>query len=242
MKTSNKMLLGTFFGVVAVFILASFLSCGFVSRSHVFTSSVAMGEDRAVNIENKTSNAVVGQYGTFNKIDTRGAWEIKIKQGEKCDVKIQAPAELRNLIKVENNGGVLYLSLASHYKDIHDISADITMPKLEEISTAGATDLKFSDFNSDRLAISGSGASDIKGENNVIKDLTLDLSGASHIDLANSKVTNAHLDVTGASHVTLNMMGGNLTGSATGFSAINYSGTVKNQDIRTAGMSSIGRE
>jgi hypothetical protein len=146
-------------------------------------------------------------------------------------------------VRVEN--GRLVLEEEGHGwswfggKNREPIEATITMPALEGIDLAGASELTLSGFSGEQLDITASGATEIDGSDGSYGELTLIVSGAGDVDLEEVGVTDARVVLSGAGDIKLNMNGGVLSGSVSGAGHISYRGTVREESVVTSGFSSV---
>jgi hypothetical protein len=115
------------------------------------------------------------------------------------------------------------------------------MPALESVTLSGASELDFTGFEGERLAITATGAVDIEGEASRYGALELAMTGAGQADLREMAVTDAEISLAGAADVTLQMAGGALTGGMSGAGRVRYYGPVREQSIATTGVATVER-
>ena len=186
-------------------------------------------------------------YANFDGIEVSGQWQITLERGDAWRVAIDAPAELVDNLRVEQDGDRLELDIDGERwfggfgRDNDGPKATITMPALESIALSGASQVSFSGFDGERLSIASSGASEIRATTSRFDALSLELSGAGNADLDEISVTNADVSVSGAANVRLNMTGGRLTGEMSGAGNLAYRGTVSEQSVDTSGFVNIRR-
>jgi hypothetical protein len=181
----------------------------------------------------------------FDRVDARGRWEIDIQRGDAWDVVLaySENAEDRLDVRVENGRLVLEDNRRgwSWFGGGNDetFEATITMPALEGIELAGASELTLSGFSGDQLDITASGANEIDASNGTYRELTLIVSGAGEVDLDEISVDDARVVLSGAGDIKLNMNGGVLSGTVSGAGHISYRGTVREENVVTSGFSSV---
>jgi len=186
-------------------------------------------------------------YANFDGIEISGQWQVTIERGDAWRVAIDAPAELVDTLRVEQDGDRLELDIDGERwfggfgRDNDGPEATITMPALESITLSGASQVSFSGFDGDRLSIVSSGASEVRATAGRFDTLSLELSGAGNADLDEISVTNADVSASGAANITLNMAGGRLTGDMSGAGNLAYRGTVSEQSIDTSGFVNVRR-
>jgi hypothetical protein len=186
-------------------------------------------------------------HANFDGIEVSGQWQITLERGDAWRVAIDAPAELVDNLRVEQDGDRLELDIDGERwfggfgRDNAGPKATITMPALESITLSGASQVSFSGFDGESLSIASSGASEIRATTSRFDALSLELSGAGNADLDEISVTNADVSVSGAANVRLNMTGGRLTGEMSGAGNLAYRGTVSEQSIDTSGFVNVRR-
>jgi len=229
MKTSNKILLTAAIGVIALLTLASI-----VTRAYLIRSILAPGPiiPQTVTVYQLKDNTLI--QPTFTQINIKGDWTVRIIRGDQYSVKIIAPGE-KNSVQTQYTDNTLHL--ISSTEDNH--IAQITLPKLIALRTAGKTHVIFSNFHVDTLTINAAGSTHLQGNDNVINQLNLSLAGDSHADLQHSSVINADVNAMGTTTIQLNMKGGDLMGKTAGLFSVTYTGTIRNQMIHSFGTSSI---
>lgn len=175
----------------------------------------------------------------FNRVDISGDWKVTLKQGPSYSVKITAPQDVINNLRVENSGDLLTIGLKSHWESWHEtLKAEITMPNLTSLESSGSSDIAFDGFTSKNLDIHTSGSGNIQGENNNIANLTLKTSGSSNIELTKSTIANADIHISGSSNVKLTMTG-DLNGKISGSGSIIYYGKANLQSMSISGSGKI---
>ena len=194
----------------------------------------------------------------FDSLDIGHAFEVDIIQSQTYSLVITVDDNIEQYLVVDERGDTLVLGLEDGraYSDV-TLKAQISMPELRSLELSGASDAKFTQFeSSDPFDLMASGASEVEGDieagDVTIKlsgasdvrmegegrDLDLDASGASHVNLEGFAVENATLDLSGSSDVTVSVEG-TLDVSASGASDVTYFGNPTLGEISTSGASSI---
>ena len=112
-----------------------------------------------------------------------GAMDVRIKQGTPQSIVLTAQENLHELIQVEFNDGVVYISSKECYNTSVDSYIEITTPRLESITLDGA--------------------GDITGEGKfMLTELDIELDGAGNISL-DVDAAEVHAELDGAGDITL---------------------------------------
>lgn len=236
MKTSQLAMLSAL-GVIVLFTVGTAVSLRFSQPANGAEVSEFSGE-RTTRAHDATG---------FTGIDASGEWEISVTQGDAWQVELSYPTELEDSLnlRVVNGRFILDYNLRRGWRDrvrLRDelrVTARITMPALERAQLSGASLLTFSGFTGDELEIESSGASRIEGMDSRYAELELDMSGAGAADLRGVVTTTARVDISGAPNATLQMAGGDLSGSMSGAGSLVYYGTTRSQSISTSGAARV---
>ena len=180
----------------------------------------------------------------FDGIEVEGSWTVTVTQGDEWRVEITHPEGDTSEVEVSVRGERLGLSRAraGSFFGGSDarVTADIVMPALASIASAGENRLTLSGFDGERLVIEGAGVTDLEGENCRYDELELSMAGAGNAQLDGIVVTDAEVEVAGATRVSLTMDGGELTGALAGAGRIEYFGTVSREAVEIAGFGRVG--
>ncbi len=180
----------------------------------------------------------------FDSIEIKGRWTLTVTQGDNWQVEVVHPENSSREIDVSMHKGRLKLSGARSGslfgRSDARLTANIVMPALAELATAGENRVTLSGFKGDRLTIEAAGATDMTGEDCRYATLDLSMAGAGNAQFEGIVVTDADVDVAGATNVALTMDGGELTGGLAGAGRIEYSGTVSREDVDVAGFGWVG--
>jgi len=180
----------------------------------------------------------------FRALDVEGAWRVSVSQGDEWQVRVDDPEGLEDEVEVTARGGELRLGRNRSgwwRRGDTPITADIVMPELVRLSSAGAIHLELSGFEGPRLELDIAGAVHLNGNAGAYDEINLSVAGASQIDLQGIVVTDARIDLAGASDITLTMNGGILSGSLAGAGSVDYYGSVAEQRVEIAGIGRISR-
>lgn len=245
MRKSNIALLSAL-GVLALIVVV----CVGLGRIAVSRMMSGEGERIAVDFSNKMSMNF--DVEDFRGITLMGAWEVDMEQGEDWEVELTFPKDLEDYLEVETRGDQLILNPGSRgrhtwgwkwwgQKQNMRLSARITMPELQELNIAGASDVDMSGFDGNHLTITISGAGNIEGNDGRYDDLTLTMSGAGNVDFRDMEFKDAQVILTGAGNVELGMDGGVLSGNLSGFGNIEYYGSVRDERVHVSGFGKVRR-
>ena len=187
--------------------------------------------------------SVSRELSGFSEIEIEGNWDVTITQGDGWQVELSAADNDLDAMEVVVGGERLSLASADPRSFFGGptgrFSADIVMPALAELDAAGASQVRLTGFNGERLTIDVAGATRIIGNDGRYDELDLSLAGAGDVALEGFVFTDADVNLAGASSLRLTMDGGELTGAVAGASAIRYFGTVSRQAVDVAGFSIV---
>jgi hypothetical protein len=198
----------------------------------------------------------------FNVLEISSAFNVNITQSNTYSITITANQRTLDQIEVKQNGNLLTIDLRpSSILGSFNPKAQISMPKLDNITLSGATHGTAQGFNSqDPFSAKLSGASSIQLTNFQAADITFDVSGASTLtakgsandlsatvtgastlNLLDLTINNANVTLSGASHAEVNL-NGKLNVDASGASSLQYSGQPTLGTINTSGASSVNKK
>jgi len=234
-------------GAIALVIVAAIVAARLIAAR--LDSGEYSGESpRAARSTGAVTNETRDLSG-FDRVDARGMWEIEITQGSGWDVVLTYPQDTQDQLDVRVENGRLILEEEGREwswfgpfgrtDDDQTLTATIVMPALESIDLSGASELTVSGFSGEKLEITASGAIEIDGTNGSYRELQLVVSGAGDVDLGEIVVDDANVVLSGAGEITLNMNGGELSGTVSGAGEIRYHGTVREENVVTSGFSSV---
>lgn len=190
----------------------------------------------------------------FSKVSISGSYEVYVRQGEHCQLRIETDENLMDYIKAENKGEwlkiwtkepiakatVLKLYITAVDLDAIDISGAVALKSKSairsktfdlELSGAGEIDLEL-DVNELNLDLSGGTESTLKGK---AEKLTADISGAGSLDAEELETDFCNIDISGAGDASL-FVNEELDVDISGAGSVKYKGnpSVK-KDVSGAG-------
>lgn len=247
MKKSNSILLISAIALILVIVIVAVAFRLEVKPSYTVHMSPTTGNtfvatriisvNDAKNTEDATQSYAIKN---FDRIETKGLFNLSVKQGKKYQVFITAPKNLFSFITVDKEGSTL--SIAGIHQHKQSFTATVTLPRLKSVDLKGMGSTQIANFNERKLFIHAKGMMNLEGVNNQIASLVLYLKGAAHADFSTDKIQNAKVDLKGVAHANLHMTGGSLTGSVEGISGLVYSGNVKTITVSQRGVSSIEKD
>lgn len=179
----------------------------------------------------------------FDRVVVRGAWSVRIDQGESFSVDIAYPEPMRDRIDVRTSGDTLILGSRDWSGPMgRELSAAIVMPSLREIRIEGAADVDFRGFDEEEMDVAIEGAGQITAEDSRARRLSVSLDGLGQIDLDDLTAVDATVSLDGAGEIILDMDGGILDGNVDGMGSVRYSGRVSDERIDVDGFGSVERE
>jgi hypothetical protein len=179
----------------------------------------------------------------FRGIEVRGVWRVTLIRSDEWSVELSFPENFADNLQVRVQGDRLVVQdftrdrtrRASNAR----FSARVSMPELTGAEISGAAALAFSGFNGERLTILVSGAGEVEGDSGRYRELELTASGAGRVDLRRVTVVDAFVNLSGAGRANLALDGGVLSGNLSGAGRIDYSGSVREQRVRTSGAGRV---
>lgn len=198
----------------------------------------------------------------FNALDISSAFTVNITQSNTYSITIIANQRILDQIEVKQNGNLLTIDVKpSAILGSFNAKAQISMPKLDNMTLSGATRGTATGFNSQNpfnaklsgassiqminfqaanLSFDVSGASTLTAKGSA-NDLSATVTGASTLNLLNLTINNANITLSGASHAEVNL-NGTLNVDASGASSLQYTGQPTLGTINTSGASSVAKK
>lgn len=195
----------------------------------------------------------------FDGVALEGVGEVNIHTGKEYKVIVTTDKNLQDDVITKVDGNTLYIDQKSKNINVkrifnsEDMTIDVYMPELKNVSLAGLGNIKIHDGNTSELEISLSGAGNIDAQNYQVKNakvtnsgtgeiiiwatetLNCELTGTGNINAKNNPVKNANVTVSGIGDITI-WVTETLTGTLSGVGSINYKGTpIKDVDISGVG-------
>ncbi len=209
-------------------------------------------------------NVEVRTTGSFHGINVSSSFDVYISQDAQEALAVSAAdTKYRDNIRTEVVDGILritYNSSGGWGGGNKKLRAYISVKQLDKLTISGACDVFIKGtLKADDLQISQSGASDLKGSSFDVQRLTISLSGASDMTIG-GKAARLKVDASGASdfkgydltteycdadasgasdiHITVNK---ELNVKASGASDVKYKGEALIRDLKTSGASGVSR-
>ena len=180
----------------------------------------------------------------FDGIEMVGQWTVVVTQGDKWRVELAHPENGLRDVEVSVRDDKLRLGgeqAGSFFgRGNARLTANVVMPALTTLDTAGANRVTFSGFEGEDLTIKGAGVTNLSGEACRYDKLLLSMAGAGNARLEGIVVKHANVEVAGATNLLLTMDGGELTGALAGAGRIEYFGAVSREAVEVAGFGHIG--
>lgn len=226
MKTSNKILWGSFTGllvtsIIFLIVLRTFLDQT-VESDNSPAESTAMGSKEI---------ALSG----FMAINLEGHWQAELSQGDPTKIRVEGPEDLLEKLSVQMQGDVLTLNMPKQREEKRKLILAITMPAMNRLQTKGVADVTIKRFEIERLSIRSEGVSTVRGSECRVGTLELNGRGVSRVKLENIPVGTAVLDYKGVFNIDLTMDGGELAGSLEGVGEVRYDGKTSRESVRQIG-------
>lgn len=226
MKTSNKILWGSFAGllvtsIIFLIVLKIFLGQP-VESDNSPAESTAMGSKEI---------ALSG----FVAINLEGHWQAELSQGDPTKIRVEGPEDLLEKLSVQMQGEALTLHMPKQREEKRKLILAITMPAMNRLQTKGVSEVTIKRFEMERLSIRSEGVSLVRGSECRVGTLELTGRGVSRVELEKIPVGTAVLDYKGVFNIDLAMDGGELKGSLKGVGEVRYSGQASRVSIRQEG-------
>ena len=183
--------------------------------------------------------------GEFTKLEVSGAFDVILTQGDKCEVVIEADADVIDNVITSVSGSKLEISVKNCPNHVDVLTAYLTFKNLEDIELSGAVELKTETrLKTDKLFLDVSGAtetelmlevnsfeSDCSGASEMTlsgfaQSVDMDISGASEVDALELEATDFDLEVSGASEARVYVKN-ELRVESSGASEVRYKGSPK---------------
>lgn len=158
----------------------------------------------------------------FNRVSAGHTFDVDITRADTYSVKVTIDDNLTEFLEVVREGETLVLRLEPGYRYTSiNLKAEITMPRLRQVSLSGAS----------RADIAGFAADD---------DLRLEVSGASQAELAGLSTGALNFQISGASRVTGEVLAeGNALFNVSGASQLTLNGRVRDIEAEASGASTL---
>lgn len=187
-----------------------------------------------------TAKSETREVSGFKAIKVRGALNVEVITQNDFGVSVEADDNLLEYIRTEIDNDTLEIWSEGRISPKTDIKIKVSIPEIDAVDVAGASNVIVSNVKSDSINIEVSGASKIKIDGEAT-NLKSEASGASKIDAENLRTENAEVEANGASKVTIQAFN-EVKADASGASKIYYSGDPKNVTQHSSGASSVKRK
>ncbi|PYS45997.1 MAG: hypothetical protein DMF68_20530 [Acidobacteria bacterium] len=173
----------------------------------------------------------------FTSVNISGAYDVEIVAQKEQSVEIEGDDNLLPLIKTEVKNGVLEIGNSQSISTKRNLRVRISVPKLDAISTSGASDIVITGVKSDEFNIESSGASNLKMSGEA-KSIVIKTSGAGEIDAKDLRAEKVNITSTGAATADV-YASEELRASVSGAGDVNYYGNPKTVSEDKNGAGSI---
>jgi hypothetical protein len=199
--------------------------------NNIMTVAPVANSTPTISQNNSSAN-----YSNFDSIIISGSGNVSIKEGA-FKVTLNTLPNIHP--ELHQDGNMLTIKgLAAKNSLI------IQMPKLKSVTTEGMVHVDINGFRNlaapqEIFTLNTAGASAIKVANSELRNIALHTAGAASIDFESCVLEAVNLDLSGSSNINLNtFVNGTLSGKASGFADIQYSGNLTNK-LKYSGSVSI---
>ena len=212
----------------------------------ILAANLNFGGFRLININfgkikgTGTAKSESRDVSGFKAIKVRGALNIEVVAQKDFSISVEADDNLLEHIKTEIDNGTLEIWSEGRISPRTSIKVKISMPEVDAVDIAGASNVVVSNVKSDSIRVEVRGASKVKIDGEAT-NLKSEASGASKIDAENLVVENAEVEANGASKAIV-QANNEIKADASGASKIYYSGNPKNIIEHSSGASSVKRK
>ena len=212
----------------------------------ILAANSGFGNFRVININfgkirgSGTSQSQSRDVSGFKAIKVRGALNVEITAQKDFSVAVEADDNLLEHIRTEIDNGTLEIWSEGKISPKTSINVKVSMPELNAVDIAGASNAVVSNVKSDSIKIEVHGASKVKIDGEAT-NLKSEASGASKIDAESLRVENAEVEANGASKTIVQAIN-EVKADASGASTIYYTGDPKNVTQHSSGASSVKRK
>lgn len=185
---------------------------------------------------------------SFEGVALAFSGDVYITQGNQQKVEIEADKKTMEIIETRIEGNTLVLKTKNgHWRDLGDITVNITMPEINHLSVSGSGDLfckttirtheidlnvsgsgsiSISHLESSDVSsiITGSGDIRLAGESSEQSRLNVTITGSGDFGAEDLAVGNAHINITGSGSVKVNVLK-ELETDITGSGSVLYRGS-----------------
>lgn len=204
-------------------------------------------KEKLVCITCEKSNKKTGKnmgnfnFSDFEGIEVNGALNLKIRQGKSHSVQVFGDEKAVEMLDIDENGDRLEINMKKgNYNFTQDITLEITLPTLENITLNGASNAEIFEFDIANLEIELNGVSklSIKGK---AEELKANLSGASQLNAFDFRTQNAEIELSGASQAKV-FIKEQLKADVSGASKLRYKGNPQDLQVDKSGAANVAKE
>jgi len=144
------------------------------------------------------------ELANFDQLDIEGSFDVNIQQGDSVQVTATGQANIIDIINTAVTDNRWTLRYTENNVKSDDLSINITVPFLSEISSDGSTDVtlgSFTDQASLLISIDGSGEYDVTGQWADLEALTLSINGSGEVDGFPLEAKDVRVDIEGSGEV-----------------------------------------
>ncbi len=124
------------------------------------------------------------QVAEFHGVESRGIFEVTVKQGAPQSVTVEADDNLLPLLTTEVQSGVLVLDLKSTISTNNPMKVEVTAPTFDQLSVSGTGSLATQgELDTKELMLSVGGTGHLKAEGK-FENLRCDLGGTGRLQVA----------------------------------------------------------
>jgi len=200
----------------------------------------------------------VAVTGTFDRIASRGDFDVQVREGTPASVEILAEPGWAERIEVEVSGGELRLSRKKAFDSARGVVVKVVVPGFRGLSVGGSGKGAAESGPAPRdvsLAVSGSGDLDWKGTAAALdlavsgsgemklsgkgESLKAAVSGSGELDAKEFAVKDANVSIAGSGDVEVRLAGGTLNAQIAGSGDVTWSGEGKVGSVATAGSGKV---
>lgn len=173
----------------------------------------------------------------FSRIDTEGAFDVRVKVGPETSLQIKGDDNLIKLVESTVQNGTLHLSTREKISPKKDMVVTITTPRLEAFNLKGAGDVDIDGVREDKFELDLRGAGDMR-ISGTTRDLDISLKGAGDMNLFGLRAENVRATLKGAGDINVYATR-YLKADVMGAGDLRYKGHPEKVDKSTSGIGDI---
>jgi hypothetical protein len=140
------------------------------------------------------------------KIDLDGVISLKVKQGATASLVIYGEPDALKKVVVEQSGETLHIGTEKintiHFGNKRELRAELTLPKLQQLTSGGVGATEVSGFNGDNLRLALDGAGSVKVDAQY-RNLDVRLGGVGGMTVNGGSSDNVDLHLNGAGRIEM---------------------------------------